>query len=56
MQRALAVITRSVDEVEENVLELDDMLSACGGSLEQNLVRKAAQLDLPSFIIHYVST
>ncbi|KAL4813167.1 hypothetical protein BDW67DRAFT_188021 [Aspergillus spinulosporus] len=31
MQRALAVITGSIDEVEENILEVDDMLSACGG-------------------------
>ncbi|KAL4972651.1 nucleoside phosphorylase [Aspergillus desertorum] len=31
VQHALAVITGSIDMVEENILEVDDVISACGG-------------------------
>ncbi|KAL5044328.1 hypothetical protein BDW71DRAFT_209332 [Aspergillus fruticulosus] len=31
LQHALAVITGSIDVIEENILEVDDMLSACAG-------------------------
>jgi hypothetical protein len=51
VQRALAVFTGSIDDVEENVLELDDMISACGGLVSAETSKKNSTARLA--LIHH---